>query len=94
MTDKYKLLEEIRQGPNNVRPGKLLKVMTDFGFDNRRTKHQVLYRHSKYRDVTASVVEHREGKQEGKILQCYVRNCLKAIDAVVAREAEDEKRKK
>ena len=94
MTDKNKLLGITRQGTKNVRPAKLHTLMTQFGFNNKRTKHQVLYRHSKYSDITASVVEHREGSQERKAHQCYVKNCLKAIDEVLLREAKNEKRKK
>lgn len=91
MTDKNKLLEKIRQGINNVRPAELQKLMIQFAFNNKKTKHMNLYRHTKYTDITASFCGHREGKQESKVLQCYVKNCLKAIDEVLLREAQNEK---
>lgn len=90
MTDKFKLLNKIRQGKKNVRTAELRRLMTQFGFNGVHTRHRVMYKHLKY-PIKASVVEHREGKQERKVLECYVKNCLNAIDELLAREGSDEK---
>lgn len=91
MTDKFKLLETIRQGTKNVRAAQLQKLMTQFGFNNKKTKHGLLYRHSKYPLITATANAHKESGQERKVYQCYVKNCLKAIDELLLSEAKDEK---
>lgn len=81
MTDKIKLLEKIRHSRKNVRPNDLKKLMEDFGFKPKKTKHKTLYTHITCMSISpVSVVEHRESGQEKKILEPYVKNCLKAID--------------
>lgn len=82
MGNKVKLLEKVRNGRRNVRPAELRKLMTYFGFEAKQKKEQVIYAHNAY-NIRASVVEHREKGQEGKVLECYVRNCLRAIDEVL-----------
>lgn len=85
MTDEFKLLSKVKQGVKNVRPAELLRLMEQFGFLFKRTKHQILYKHRDYPDIRASVVEHREGKQERKVHQCYVKNCIRAIEELLLR---------
>lgn len=94
MTDETKLLSKIRQGKKNVRPADLRKLMRQFGFVFRETKHQILYKHSKFHEIKASVVEHKEGGQENKVYECYVKNCLNAIDELLSRGVNNEKRTK
>lgn len=82
MGNKFKLLEKVRNGKRNVRPATLRKLMTDFGFESKKTKHQILYSLAAF-NIRASVVEHREKGQEGNVLECYVKNCLSAIDELL-----------
>lgn len=83
MSDKYKLLEKIRSGPRNVKPNKLKKLMRLWGFIPKDTKDGALYYHPQLPVEIIRVVYHREGSQENKVLECYVKNCIKAIDKLV-----------
>lgn len=87
MADKYKLLKKIREGKKNVRATDLKRLMESFGFSCRRTKHKVIYSHPKI-SIRPSVVEHREKGQEKKIHECYVKNCLNAIDELMLVEGD------
>jgi len=89
MPDKYKLLEKIRQSRRNVRANDLRKLMIDFGFEPKKTKHTTLYIHTIQKDIRpVAVAEHKESGQENKIFECYVKNCLKAIDELLLIEKE------
>lgn len=84
MTDKIKLLNKIRHSRKNVRANELRKLMKDFGFEPKKTKHTTLYTHTICMAIRpVSVVEHKESGQENKIFECYVKNCLKAIDELL-----------
>jgi hypothetical protein len=80
---KNRLLSKVRSGTRNVRPAQLRKLMDIWGFECNKTKEGRTYYHPLYSNTgQISVVEHREKGQENKILERYVKNCLKAIDEI------------
>ena len=84
--DKFKLLDEIRSRKNNVRANELKKLMSLFGFTYRNARHCIIYKHTKYPFLRVTVTEHKEKGQENRILKCYVKNCINAIDELSSME--------
>ncbi|MCK4738359.1 MAG: hypothetical protein KAT46_00280 [Deltaproteobacteria bacterium] len=90
MGNKYKLLEKIRAGMKNVRSSQLEKLMKQWEFESKVTKEGIAYTHSELPEKIIRVVSHREKSQESKVLQVYVKNCIKAVDEIIDFQKENQ----
>lgn len=81
--------QSVRKSPGTVRVEDLVSVLRAHGFDCRRTGngHWVCF-HPQRKARTQFAEPH--GKGDSFVKQPYVRKALRAIDAVVAAEADEE----
>ncbi len=81
MTKPEKLLSKIKAGRNNVRIGKLVVLMRNYGFTDRRNVHTYMFQHPLLRGQTVTVAIPHGG--EKKVLKKYVDNCIDAIEQLM-----------
>jgi len=77
---------KIRQNPKQVRFSDLDAVMRMHGFNGDADAHHVVYKHSRFTDLTTNVPKPHGGTIHVKTI--YVRNAIALIDAATVRETE------
>jgi len=82
MSRKDKLLKRAQEGPKNITFDELLTLMTKFGFTKKWTSHGVIFQHDKLKNKIMPHVARPHGR-ENKVRQCYVMNCLNAIELLL-----------
>lgn len=83
--ERWRLLSEIANGPRNVRFDDLVKLMKLWGFnvrDMRKGRHGVVFTHGTFMDLRVTAAR----PHKGKVLFCYVKDCLDVIEKVQIRE--------
>jgi len=81
MSQKAKLLEKIRNGPNNTTLEEILTLMNSFGFNQKKTRDGFKFWYPQVNGIFAYVA--RPHGREKKVLSVYVKGCLNAIDRIV-----------
>ncbi len=87
MSNKDQLLLQVTSGPRNVRLKELRKLMTSYGFKEKKTSHGYMYRHEKLIGVKMPYVAKPHGR-EPKVLEVYVYQCIDAIEMLQQKEME------
>jgi hypothetical protein len=87
---RLRLLADVQGGPRNVTLKELETLMTLWGFDSRIMNsggHGLLFKHKLYPGREFIVTVAKPKKKGSPVLNCYIKNCLGAIDRVIEREA-------